>query len=273
MPRFFVRLHHAGWTASQLAAVRDAAERSGFDGLSLYDVPSRPALECWTTLAHLLGSSNRLVGVPLVLANPLRHPALTAKMAWDLNDLTGGRVVLGLGAGGAPEDLRAYGLPDAGLLTRLGQLHEALALTRWLFGGEPVDHRGPHYQVEGLQLGGAGPPPPILVGGHGARLLEIAARLADAVNVGFDLGPEDWRSLRERLGGIRRQSRPDAERLLLTHNASVRAGTGRGLEPHVAALRDLRAAGVDWFFCVFEDLPATDLLERFGREVLPAVRA
>src|SRR5204863_1216417 len=116
---------------------------------------------------------------------------------------------------------------------------------------------GPHYQVEGLQLGGIGPPPPILVGGHGARLLEIAARLADAVNVGFDLGPEDWRSLRERLEAVRRQSRPDAEPLLLTHNASVRAGGGAELESHVAALRDLQAAGVQWFFCVFEDLPAT----------------
>lgn len=271
MPRFFVRLHHAGWSARQLSEVRDAAERWGFDGLSLYDVPSRPALECWTALAHLVGASDRLVGVPLVLANPLRHPALTAKMAWDLNELTGGRVVLGLGAGGAPEDLRAYGMPDAGLPVRLQQLHEALALTRWLFSGERVDHRGPHYVVEGLQLGGAGPPPPILVGGHGARLLEIAARLADAVNVGFDLGPEEWRSLRERLQAVRRQARPDAEPLLLTHNASLRAGAAP--DAQVAAFRALRAAGVDWFFCVFEDLPATGLLERFGREVLPAVRA
>ena len=271
MPRFFVRLHHAGWTAPQLAAVRDAAELWGFDGLSLYDVPSRPAFECWTVLAHLLGSSDRLLGVPLVLANPLRHPALTAKMAWDLNDLTGGRVVLGLGAGGAPEDLRVYGLPDAGLGTRLRQLHEALALTRWLFSGERVEHQGPHYRVEGLQLGGAGPPPPVLVGGHGTRLLEIAARLADAVNIGFDLPAAGWRDLRERLGAVRRQARPEAEPLLLTHNQSVRAGAG--LEPYIPALRELRAAGVDWFFLVFEDLPATGLLERFGREVLPAVRA
>lgn len=271
MTRFFVRLHHAGWTAPQLAAIRDAAELWGFDGLSLYDVPSRPALECWTALAHLLGSSDRLLGVPLVLANPLRHPALTAKMAWDLNDLTGGRVVLGLGAGGAAGDLLAYGLPDAGLPTRLRQLHEALALTGWLFSGERVEHRGPHYRVEGLQLGGAGPPPPVLVGGHGARLLDIAARLADGVNVGFDLSAADWRELRERLEAVRRQARPEAEPLLLTHNRSVRAAVR--LATHIPALRELRAAGVDWFFLVFEDLPATGLLERFGREVLPALRA
>jgi alkanesulfonate monooxygenase SsuD/methylene tetrahydromethanopterin reductase-like flavin-dependent oxidoreductase (luciferase family) len=271
MPRFFVRLHHAGWTPAQLAAIRDAAERWGFDGISLYDVPSRGALECWTALAHLLGASDRLLGVPLVLANPLRHPALVAKMAWDLNELTAGRVVLGLGAGGAPEDLRAYGLPDAGLLARLRQLHEALALTCWLFSGDRVEHRGQHYRVEGLQLGGAGPPPPILVGGHGPRLLEIAARLADAVNVGFDLAPEDWLRLRDRLEGIRRQARPEAEPLVLSHNASI--GAGGSLDHWAPTLGQLRAAGVDWFFLVFADLPRTELLERFGREVLPAARA
>jgi alkanesulfonate monooxygenase SsuD/methylene tetrahydromethanopterin reductase-like flavin-dependent oxidoreductase (luciferase family) len=214
VPRFFVRLQHAGWTPSQLLEICHASERLDYDGFSLYDVPSQPALECWTALSYCLGSTNRLVGVPLVLANPLRNPALVAKAAADLQTLSGGRLVLGLGAGGSDHDLRAYGLGDLPLRRRLEWLDEALQLIRQLLTGRQHSHRGTRYAVEGLHVDLPPAPLPILVGGHGQRLLQIAARHADIVNVGFDLTPEEWYRVknlleRRRLEGPQRdEARP-----------------------------------------------------------------
>lgn len=241
------------------------AEELGYDGFALYDVPSRPALECWTTLACCLGGTERLLGVPLVLSNALRHPALLAKMAWDLHALTEGRLVLGLGAGGDDRDLQAFGLPPSALGTRLDQLDEGLALIRRLFTGDPVWHRGRFYRVDGLHLQQEVPPPWLLVGGHGRRLLRIAARRADAVNVGVDLSPEQWTSIRDGLLAERARAGPDASPLLLTHNARMTTPT----LPH---LDELIREGVSWFFLVFADLPGTRLLRQFAAEVLPRFR-
>jgi alkanesulfonate monooxygenase SsuD/methylene tetrahydromethanopterin reductase-like flavin-dependent oxidoreductase (luciferase family) len=265
-PRALVRLHHADWGSARLREICRAAEELGFDGLSLYDVASRPALECWTALAYCLGATTRLHAVPLVLSNPVRHPALVAKMAWDLNALTGGRIVLGLGAGGDEEDLRAYGLDDAGSMARrLDRLEEALELTRRLFSGEEVQHQGSHYRVRGLRLRGEGPPPPVLIGGHGSRLLRIAARYADAVNVGFGLSLEEWRRLGAWLDRLRRRSGLAHAPLILSHNA----GASEATEERLVALWE---EGVSWFFVLFEDLPRLAGMQLFARRTLPGLR-
>ncbi len=276
-PRFFVRLHHQGWSPRQLIEVWRAAEDLGYDGVSLYDVPSRPALECWSALAYGLGATSRLLGVSLVLANPVRHPALVAKMAWDLNALSGGRVVLGLGAGGEVADLRALGLAGVdSMAARLDLLEEALLLVRRLFSGEAVTHRGRHYRVQGLTIAAPCPPPPLLVGGHGSRLLRLAAH-ADVVNIGFDLEPADWRRLRTRLEGTRAAGPGAGSRLTLSHNATLRVDDGGRLTMGGAAWRErlegLREVGVSWFFLVFADLPDLGLMRRFAAEVLPEVRS
>jgi alkanesulfonate monooxygenase SsuD/methylene tetrahydromethanopterin reductase-like flavin-dependent oxidoreductase (luciferase family) len=261
----FVRLHHAGWYAGQLLDVWRAAEQLGFDGVSVYDVPSRPALECWSALAYCLGATSRVSGVPLVLSNPHRHPALVAKMAWDLNALSGGRVVLGLGAGGAEEDLSAYGLGGVSMGTRLDWLEEALVVIRRLLSGDRVTSPGRQARIDGLRLAGSGPPPPVLVGGHGSRLVGIAARHADAVNVGYELSDGEWGALARDLARLREQASPRAKPLILSHNADAESLT----EERLAALA---ALGVRWFFVVFRDAPGTRLMERFAEELLPSVR-
>jgi alkanesulfonate monooxygenase SsuD/methylene tetrahydromethanopterin reductase-like flavin-dependent oxidoreductase (luciferase family) len=273
-PRFFVRLHHQGWSPRRLVEVWRAAEELGYDGVSLYDVPSRPALECWSALAYCLGATERLLGVSLVLANPVRHPALVARMAWDLNALSGGRVVLGLGAGGEVADLRALGLTGLDPMpARLDRLEEALLLVRRLLGGEAVTYRGRHYRVRDLAIAAPCPPPPLLVGGHGPRLLRLAAAHADVVNVGFDVAPAGWRRLRAELGRERAAGPRAGSPLVLSHNASLDVdGRGRltmGGTAWRERLEELREAGVSWFFLVFADLPELGLMRRFAAEALP----
>ncbi len=213
----------------------------------------------------------------LVLANPVRRPPPVARMAWDLNALSGGRVVLGLGAGGEVADLRALGLTGVeSMAARLDRLEEALLLVRRLFTGEVVTHRGRHYEVRDLGAAAPDPPPPLLVGGHGPRLLRLAAARADVVNVGFDLGPEDWRRLRTRLEAMRAAGPRAGSRLILSHNASLGVEGDRLTLGGVAwreRLEELIEAGVSWFFLVFADLPGLGLMRRFAAEALAEARS
>jgi alkanesulfonate monooxygenase SsuD/methylene tetrahydromethanopterin reductase-like flavin-dependent oxidoreductase (luciferase family) len=241
-----------------------AAEGCGYDGFSLYDVPSRAALECWTSLTYCLASTERLAAIPLVLANPLRNPALVAKMAADLQTLSSGRLVLGVGAGGSDQDLQVYGVGQIPLPARLERLEEALEVIRGLLSGKKQFHRGTHYTVEGLQLDPPPVPPPILIGGHGPRLLEVAARQADVINVGFDMRPDEWSRLKPQLDAERLHGPLGQSRLLLSHNMSI-PETG-DVDP--ATVEALIRAGVSWFFLVFPDLPNTKLLERFADRML-----
>lgn len=185
-------------------------------------------------------------------------------MAADLQTLSGGRLVLGVGAGGSDQDLQAYGVGQIPLPGRLERLEDALDIIRGLLSGKKQFHRGRHYAVEGLQLDPPPVPPPILVGGHGRRLLQVAARQADVVNVGFDVQPEEWSRLKPQLDAERLRGPLGDSRLLLSHNMSI-PETG---EVDPTAVDALIRAGVSWFFLVFPDLPNTKLLERFADRML-----
>jgi Luciferase-like monooxygenase len=88
--RFVVRIHQDGWSFPELAAVWQESERLGYHGVSLYDVLGISGPECWTALTALTAATRKLVAVPLVLANPYRHPAVTAKMAATLDAFSPG---------------------------------------------------------------------------------------------------------------------------------------------------------------------------------------
>lgn len=305
MMRFVVRIHQSGWSYQELEAVWRESERLGYDGASLYDVLSAPGPECWTALTALTRATRRLLAVPLVLSNPYRHPAVVAKMAATLDGLSGGRVVLGLGAGGSAEDAAAFGMswPAAG--PRIEALGEAVEVMRRLWGdGGSFDGR--HYRLReapGYPGPGRAGGPPILIGGHGRCLLRLAARHADLCNVGFDLAADEWRGLADRLAGYAREAGRAPDSLALTHNATVLLGADeadvagrvsrwahrRGLtgESARARLRNsllgtpaqirerlgaLEAAGVSWVFLLFDDLPSLAGLRSFAEAVLPASR-
>ena len=133
--RFVVRIHQRGWTYPELETVWRESERLGYDGASLYDVLGDSGPECWTALTALTAVTHRLVAVPLVLANPYRHPAVVGKMAATLDALSGGRVILGLGAGGSAADAAAFGISWPPARDRIAALGEAVEVMRILWRG------------------------------------------------------------------------------------------------------------------------------------------
>lgn len=139
-----------------------------------------PILEGWTTLAYLAALAPGYRVGHLVLAQGFRNPALLARMAATLQHLTGGRFVLGIGAGWKAEEYAAndYPFPSAG--TRIDQLGEAIDLIRAMWASSPATFVGTHYRVtDAVTLPLPEPPPRILVGGQGPKLMKLAAAKAD----------------------------------------------------------------------------------------------
>ena len=187
-----------------LALVR-RAEALGFDSVwipdhLIIDIPrpgSRPegAWEGWSLVAALAAATERIEIGLLVSCTAFRNPALLAKMADTVDEISGGRLILGLGAGWCEPEFRAFGYPFD---HRGGRFEEALTITAGLLRTGALDYQGIYYQVRDCELRPRGPRPqgpPILVGSSstGARMLRLAARHADiwnrdfdAVNPGFD---------------------------------------------------------------------------------------
>lgn len=130
-------------------------------------------------------ATQRLRVGALVFSNDYRHPAILAKEAATLDLLSDGRFELGLGAGWMAADYDAAGIPMDRPGVRIRRLDEAVTVIRGLFGGGPVHHRGEFYEIDGL-VGTPLPvqdPLPILIGGGGRRVLELAGRRADIVGL------------------------------------------------------------------------------------------
>lgn len=126
----------------------------------------------------------------LVFDNDYRHPVVLAKEAATLDLLSDGRFDLGLGAGWLASDYAQSGIPFDSAGTRIERLEEALTVIKGLFAGGSFSFIGKHYRVNGIEGGPSPvqkPHPPILLGGGGRRMLRLAARQADIVNVNYDL--------------------------------------------------------------------------------------
>ncbi len=144
-----------------------------------------PTWESWTTLTFMAARWPQFHVGPMVLGQGYRNPALLAKMAATLQNLSGGRCILGIGAGWKEDEYHAYGYPYPPIGVRMEQLIDALEIIRRLW-TEPgkVTYRGKHYQViDAYNEPKPNPIPPIVVGGSGNRTLQIAARYADWWNM------------------------------------------------------------------------------------------
>jgi alkanesulfonate monooxygenase SsuD/methylene tetrahydromethanopterin reductase-like flavin-dependent oxidoreductase (luciferase family) len=147
------------------------------------DSPSRgDVTECWTTLSALSVLTSRVRLGSLVLGNTYRHPAVVASMAATLDRISGGRVVLGLGAGWQPNEHGAYGIPLPGAAARIEALGEACAILRMLLDDGLCTFVGSTYRLRDATCE---PSPvqerlPLLVGGGGElRTMKVAAQYAD----------------------------------------------------------------------------------------------
>ena len=139
--------------------------------------------ESWTILAALAASTSRVELGQLVTCTSFRHPGLLAKMATTADAVSGGRLILGLGAGWYDPEYQAFGYPTD---HRVGRFEEAIAIIGPLLRGERVTLAGSYYQVRDAVVR---PPPdrpiPILVAAKGRRMLRLTARYADAWNTAW----------------------------------------------------------------------------------------
>jgi probable F420-dependent oxidoreductase len=124
--------------------------------------------------------------LPLVLSNDYRHPALLHKALATLDVLSGGRVEIGIGAGWMESDYAAANIPFDAPGVRVDRLAESVDVIKGLFGPEPLSYAGKHYQIsdlDGLPKPVQTPHPPVLIGGGGRRVLELAGTVADIVGI------------------------------------------------------------------------------------------
>ena len=139
-----------------------------------------PVVEGWTILA-MAAAATQQVTVGTFVANVMnRHPAVLARMASTLQIASGGRLVLGIGIGGAPKEHAAYGIAFPDPPERVARLEEAVAVIRALWTGGPVTRDSPWYPLrDAAAYPVPEPPPPIIVGGETAAGARLAARIGD----------------------------------------------------------------------------------------------
>lgn len=155
-------------------------EALGFDSIwagehLLYDEDGERTgpWEAWSVLAGVAAVTERVELGPLVAALPFHHPALLAKQAATVDEISGGRLVLGVGAGWNETEFRAFGLPYE---RRVDRFAEGFEILRRLLAGQRVVHDGRFYRLEGAEL--LPPPrpdgPPLMIGSNGRRMLSLS---------------------------------------------------------------------------------------------------
>jgi F420-dependent oxidoreductase-like protein len=169
-----------------------AAERAGFETFFRSDhytsFPGEPGLrttDAWTTLAGLARETDRIGLGSMVSPVTFRHPGVFAKIAATVDEMSGGRVEMGLGAGWNEQEHEELGIPYPDLVGRMDRLEESLAIVRGLW-DEPDgwDFEGEHYQVRGALFRPKGKRPNLILGGNGKpRSLRLAATYADEYNI------------------------------------------------------------------------------------------
>ena len=192
-----------GLTWPRWQKIVKSVEELGFVGLYRSDhftnaMPhDQESLELWVSLTWMAANTSRIEFGPLVTPFSFRHPAVTARTASALDDLSGGRLTLGLGAGWQEREHHLFGFDLLDMDGRFARFEEGLECISRLFqSNEPVTFAGQFYQLHEAQVlphptrpGG----PPLLVGGNGfKRTLSLAAKFADEWNANF-LPPEQFK--------------------------------------------------------------------------------
>ena len=215
------------------------AEAVGFDSLwvgdhLLYDLPSgetRGPWEAWTSLAALAAATERIEIGPLVASTSFHAPAMLAKMAATVDAISGGRLILGLGAGWNEREYRAFDFPYD---HRVSRFEEAFTIVRTLLREGQIDFTGRYYRVEDCVLdprptrpGG----PPLMLGSIGPRMMQIGLPHVDAWNVWWsDYGntPEGFAAVRDRVTEAAGQAGREADEIAATAAVLVSLPGGGG---------------------------------------------
>jgi probable F420-dependent oxidoreductase len=197
----------AGQTArwSDFLEMARAIEELGFDSLwfadhlqmRLPDGRDQGAWECWSILSAIAACTSRIEIGPFVSATAYRNPALLAKIADTVDEVSDGRLLLGLGAGWHEPEYTAYGFPFD---RRVGRFEEALQVVVPLLRGETVTFHGQFYDADDAVLVPRGPRPggpPIWIGARRPRMLGLVAKYADAYHTDVLADPENTQAAEE----------------------------------------------------------------------------
>ena len=224
----------------ELLAMARLAEDAGFDSLWVGDhllyrdagLGARGPWEAWSLLAGLAAATTRIALGPLVACTSFSSPAMLAKKAATVDEISGGRLVLGLGAGWNETDYTAFDFPYD---HRIGRFEEAFTIIRTLLRDGSIDFAGRYYSVHDCELlprsarpGG----PPLMVGSSGERMLRITIPHVDAWNAWFaDTGnsPAGVAGLREKVDTACREAGrdPAAVERTVAVLVGLSGGTGR----------------------------------------------
>jgi probable F420-dependent oxidoreductase len=224
----------------EYVALARGAEDVGFDTIwlgdhLLYRWPGRDPRgpwEAWTMLAALAASTSRIRLGPLVASTAFHAPAMLAKLAATVDEVSGGRLILGLGAGWNETEFAAFGFPFD---HRIDRFEEAFTIIRTLLRDGAIDFEGRYYQARDCELlprparpGG----PPILIGSNGPRMLRITMAHADAWNTWYSDTGNSPAGLPPLLAGVDEACRDvgrdpaEIERTVAVH-VRLPGGTGR----------------------------------------------
>ncbi len=268
-----------------LTEVVEAAEAAGFDAISMADHvwlhpivggPEKSHVESYTTLGFIAAHTRRVRLLALATAASYRHAGLLAKIVTTLDVLSGGRAMLGIGAGDYPEEAHGLGLPFPSLGERFDLLEETVQACLRMWEGEQGDERpfrGRYIRLErplNVPQSLSRPHPPILIAGSGRRrTLPLVARYADACNL--PPSPEIPRQL-ELLRRLCEQEGREYDAIEKTAPFGFDVGPdGSKVGELVHQLRWLASLGIETVLGWVVGVDSITPLEIMGREVIPAV--
>jgi len=286
MTEFHLMLPQMRMTMDGVVERAKAAEAAGFTGIAFMDhlapplAEDKPMFDAMVTAAWVLANTSKLTAGHLVLCDSFRHPAVLAREAVTLDQASGGRFELGIGAGSVPEEFETFGISP--IDKRVSRLAETLEVLKLLWSGERVDYDGRFRRLNGAQQL---PVPtrriPIVIGGTGPRMMDLVSRYADWWNL-----PSDNADRLEELRPLAKPARVSVQHVVAyvpsggdrdaiaalaqrrfgwLKSAALAFGTGPELVEHFASWRD---RGVERFYCWFTDFAEPDTLSGFGAEVI-----
>lgn len=286
--RFGLFLSQAGRSWQENVARFRLAEDLGFDHAWLVDHltptddhPEGPIHEAWTLLAAIAALTRSIRLGVLVTSNTFRNPSLLAKQAVTVDHVSGGRLILGMGAGWHVDEHRRYGIELPPPPERVDRLEEAIEILLALMGAERTTYEGLHYQLADAPLE---PKPvqrpriPLLIAAHRPRMIRLAARYADQWDTFPELGGTATdgvtSSIAERVAAfvaacLEAGRDPRTIRRSIWTEAEEDVATPDGFESFVRAHREL---GFTDFSIVPSDAAPPTVLERIAGERLPALR-
>ena len=300
-----------GLTWERWQRIATLADEMGFAGLYRSDhytnarPPDKESLEAWVSLTWLAGHTERIEFGPLVSPLSFRDPTMLARMAASVDDLSGGRLTLGVGAGWQEREHEKFGWDLLEIPERFQRFEDGLEIiSRLLESDEPSSYTGDYYEIHDAVLlprpkrpGG----PPILIGGNGRnRTLPLAARFADEWN-GLYTSFEDYADLNSRLDELAKEQGRDPKSIKrsmmigcefgrsdeevkelveartggkrtaqeLRESMGMAVGTANEIVDHLGKLEDAGGQRVMLQWLALDD---TERLESMAVQVLPQVK-